>query len=432
MNLLTKTTLLYLLLTLLVFGVGGIITYKIVQDRVKWETRRHLIEELAIIKASIERGADIPSLNNKKHSIQLIEGPGVEETRPKFTDTLVMHPYLKRIESNPKLTINKEIAGQMYRISLFDIIVEPSDIYKSVFRSLSRTFGLLVIVVTLFAFIFSKWMFQPFHETLAEIRSYRLKDARPLALSNSHTREFKQLNHFLSRMTKKVQQDYLSLKEFTENASHEIQTPLAIAKGKLELLMESQDLSPEQGKLVNSAYTSLTKLSKLNHSLALITKIENREFSNQQLVNFTELWEDKVYDFNELMELKGLELEEHIARDIYLYIDPMLADILISNLLQNAIKHNVEGGKISLFLGKGTCTIRNHGASLSTPPDQLFERFRKNNPSSNSLGLGLSIVKKICQTSKIDITYTYQEPWHQLTMEFPQASLNEKSFQATD
>ena len=124
------------------------------------------------------------------------------------------------------------------------------------------------------------------------------------------------------------------------------------------------------------------------------------------------------------MALKNIELTEHIGRDIFLYLDPSLADILIGNVLQNAIKHNVHGGSIAVFLGKGNLTIRNTGEELSLAPDLLFERFRKNNSSTSSLGLGLSIVKKICDIHDIDISYRYQDQWHEVMLAFPDKVAN--------
>jgi signal transduction histidine kinase len=219
-------------------------------------------------------------------------------------------------------------------------------------------------------------------------------------------------------MTQKARQDYVTLKEFSENASHEMQTPIAIAKGKLELLLESKDLEPEQLGLIQSAQEALSKLSKMGKSLSLLTKIENQEFSNQKPIDFSRAVASSIDFFSEISSFKGIQIETEIEPNVQVKIDESLADILIGNLMKNAIHHNFENGKIKVELDSDKLRITNSGLPPSIPTAQLFERFKKSDQTSQSLGLGLSIVKKICNVSDFKIRYDYENETHILQINF--------------
>ncbi len=407
MKLLVKTTLYYLLLTLAVFGVGGWITYDVFKKEVDLELDRYLLRELWKVEGAIESGIPISSLINENIQICNKDKELVSESKPVFLDTLVYHTFLKRMEPNRKITATKKIGDKYYHISLFDVIVEADDIYDGVVRSLTRIYALLALVVALFSFIFSQKLLQPFEDTLRKIRAFRLRDPHPIEFVPTHTREFNNLNNFLQEMTEKMRLDYLNLKEYNENASHEMQTPLAIAKGKLELLLAENDLNPQQAQLIGSAYLAIDKLSKLGRSLNLLSKIQNREFSETKRIDFSQRVEQNLIDFRELIEMKQIQLRTHINESVGVLMPPELADMLLTNLLQNALRHNYEGGKIEVSLDEKEFSIRNTGPAPTMEPEHFFERFKKSNPSNESIGLGLSIVKKICEVCHFDIQYTY-------------------------
>lgn len=411
MKLLTQTTLSYLLITLVAFGLGGIYTYQTFEIEVQKETDWYIREELSNLFLAIEKGAPIEALENQKVKIRRL-GIQHQEIAPIFSDTLMIHPVTKKMESFRKASMIKVLDGQLYHVRVVDLVVESDDINDGVVRSLSRVFIVLALVIIVASVILSRFLFKPFDNTLREIRQFQLKDHSALDLPDTFTTEFRQLNAFLRRMTGKMQQDYRNLKEFTENASHEMQTPLAIAKGKLELLVENGDLNEEQMKMVDAAYKSISKLSRLGRSLSLLTKIENYEFSNEKELNFSSLLEDQLYNFQELISLRELQLEVEIEPQVKILLHAHLADMLLTNLLQNAVRHNITEGTIHVKLHPGELVIRNTGLAPQVPPSDLFQRFKKSNQSAESLGLGLAIVDKICTVSQLNINYQYNEGWH--------------------
>ena len=419
MKLLSQTTIYYLLLTLIVFGFGGIMTYQILQEEVDKETGWYLREELVYFMKAIERGSPVETFNNGKIKIEKLP-PSVtpRENATFFSDTLLFHPFIKRVELHKKVVMIRQIGYDFYRLTNYGLVIEGDDLYDGIFSSLSKIFGILVLVIVLASFLISKFLFRPFHQTLGAIKKFHLQDPSPIDLQKTHTREFADLNNFLRQMTRKMRTDYQNLKEFTENASHEIQTPLAIAKGKLELLMETPGLHETQVQLINATYRAIHKLSRLGHSLALLARIENQEFGNTKTVNLTNLTQSTIFNFKELAEMKDLKIICDMEEDVLVHIDPILADMLLTNLLQNAIRHNIEGGMINISLNGENFSISNPGPAPALPPDQLFERFRKSNQSDTSVGLGLAIVKKICEVNEWNISYEYQDNMHVISVIF--------------
>ncbi|MCB0556989.1 MAG: HAMP domain-containing histidine kinase, partial [Phaeodactylibacter sp.] len=203
-----------------------------------------------------------------------------------------------------------------------------------------------------------------------------------------------------------------------ENASHEMQTPLAVAQGKLDLLLETQGLSDEQLTLVQAIQQSIGKLSKLGKALQLLTKIDNQEFSSQAPVNFSRITEASLEHFSELATLKDLQMSSRIEPNVQISVDPVLADILVGNLLKNAIRHNGQGGWIAVELTSEKLVVRNSGKPPRVPTEQLFGRFQKSHATDGSLGLGLAIVKKIADASQFTVDYQFSEGAHQLTVGF--------------
>ncbi len=343
--------------------------------------------------------------------------PNQIEASVAVRDTLVWNEHLQQMEPNLKMVAYRTVDGNSYRIAMYDNLVESDDITEAITKILLWILGMQVIGAIGVGFIVSNRLFKPFRDTLGRIKKFNLQDKEPIRAEETKVKEFNDLNHFVEDMTSKIVRDYINLKEFAENASHELQTPLSIAKGKLELLTET-DLSPEQYQYVEATQRSIKKLSRLSESLALLTKIENHEFTNTDEVNFTKIIKESTRSFEEFIDLSGLDVETNLEDNVIVNIHPVLADILWTNLFQNAIKHNVKNGKIRIKLVHDQLTISNTGKSLGMEPEELFERFKKADHSTNSIGLGLSIIKRIVDQNNYTISYQNKDGWHRIEVKF--------------
>lgn len=309
------------------------------------------------------------------------------------------------------------INGTSYKVSSYNYVTQSAHILKGMlFTAILKTMIIALIVLLTVRWV-SKKILSPFNQTLNSIQKFSIKKRQPLALAETNTKEFQELNQFLKKMADKAVIEYGLVKEFSENASHELQTPLAVLRSKLELLTET-DIQVNQASLIADMQNAIEKLSRINHSLLLLTKLENQEFEATEEINFTNYVLELLTIYEDRIAIKELTLTRNIDKQVFVKINPALADMLFDNLLSNAIRHNIKNGSIHLRLSKTGIVISNTGPFPVFPTEELFQRFKKSNQCSNSVGLGLSIVKRICELNNFNVTYTYEGDLHTLEVIF--------------
>lgn len=415
MKLITRFILIYLVITVIVLGIGGVISYFIIKEEIDRELTWEFMERIDRVTYLLEQGRKFQPRRDTQGDRNLVVRALDYRVEPRVEvgDTLIYHDRLEQNEPNVKVSAWRNINGQSYYISTYGAMIETDDITEAVIKTLLWILGMQVVGAIGIGFLVSGRLFKPFRKTLDKISNFQLQKKEYVPAEKTNVKEFNDLNRFVEEMTKKAVSDYRNLKEFAENASHELQTPLAIAKGKLELLTETP-LSEEQYKYVESLEKSVKKLSRLSESLALLTKIENHEFENNETINLSEVIQESLEAFREFIALNNLTVETSIDDNVSIKMHPVLADILWTNLFQNAIRHNKKNGKIRIELNQDKLVIANSGEDPEVNPDQLFERFRKAEQSSESIGLGLSIIKRIVDQNDLSILYTYAEKWHRI------------------
>ncbi|MEQ8626870.1 HAMP domain-containing sensor histidine kinase [Ekhidna sp.] len=417
MNLIVRITILFVFVSFIVFLVGGVISFNVMMREVNYEQRRFLTERLDRVENRLTTRPVEDTLRWTKLTIVRLNDRVEESTT--FSDTLVMHSQLERMEPHLRLDAVRNVDGTSYLISLYDIIIEPDDIRDGLVESLVTMYLILLGAVIVIGFLASYFILRPFNLTLDVIKSFSLtKPDQNIKFPKSSVSEFKRLNRFLAEMTGKVKSDYQSLKEFSENASHEFQTPIAIVQSKLEVLMDGDNLTEEQIEQITFAQHTIKRLSNLSNALALLTKIENQEFANISEIKLSGTLSNILEEFKELVELKSIELKTSLAGDPMIQADLILIELLLTNLINNAIRHNWEGGNINVSLSEDRLEISNTGSKLDIPSDELFERFKKSNQSSKSMGLGLAIVKKICDFYNYSISYQNEGDLHTIHIRF--------------
>lgn len=421
MKLLKKTFKHYVIATLLVFLLGGIAFYFVLKTFAINDIVGNLYEE----KLKIEK--QLASLDSIPQGLFLIdEHLIITKTAPAnfssdiITKDTVIYDEKEAHEATPARLMQFYAKSKFstYRITIVKSLIENDDLIEAIGTALLTLIISLLIIIYFINRKISKIIWEPFYDSLNRIKKFDVSQSRRISLGGSDITEFSELNKSITLMADKIQTDYKNLKEFTENASHEIQTPLAIINTKLELLIQTDNLEEEQMLNIQSVYDAAKRLSKLNQSLILLTKIENNQFVEKEKIDFSETVKKHLTNYNELVEAKKLNLTSSISNNVALNINSALADILISNLITNAIKHNIENGKIKIELLPGNFTISNTGALLQSKPIELFERFKKDTSASESMGLGLSIVKKICVTENIQINYSANSHYHIVELKF--------------
>jgi signal transduction histidine kinase len=302
-----------------------------------------------------------------------------------------------------KVTIAKPLEG-MHHLSDALITISILTIFIIIFLEIILNNYLL------------KRLWRPFYKAIEIMRGFRLGESNSLDFPKTSISEFSFMNSSLQFATNKARQDYFVLKEFTENASHEMQTPLSIIRSKLDMIIQEKEFSQKQSELIREAYRSVKKLTTLNRSLLLLAKIENQQFDNKIALDLKNKVEEKIEQFRELWQHNEIAVVSKLENSKALHIDPELLDILLNNLFSNASNHNIPHGYIGITLKPDQFIICNTGDPEPLNEQRLFTRFYKTSINSNQNGLGLSIIKQISKVSGLSIHYSFMDHKHSFTL----------------
>ena len=435
---------------LVVLLIGGAIVYFEIQWKLsEVEVARHRrLNDL--IAQQVRDGGDYTGHPTRKRAtVTMIPADSVPKGNASYyTRGLAWNPEFQTDEYKLMVTSFYTIGDTHYRITTYSFIPSFYQLLPGVVDSFKWILVVLLVLVIVSGGLISKYILAPFKRTMRAIQRFDLKQKDAIRLPATRTSEFLELNTFLLQLTESARKDYQSLKEFTENASHELQTPTAIIRGKLDLLMES-DIRDEQAILIAEMQNALERLSRIHSSLTLLTKLENQEYKAGEPVCISNLARETLLAFDELIQMKSIDLQVHIEKAIYVPLHLSLADLLLSNLISNAIRHNeppeaggrahdestsrtrdeatgrtlnepqgAAKGLIRVELTHEGLVIVNTGRAPGIPTQELFERFKKGNSGSDSIGIGLAIVRQICELSQFDIEYQYSAGLHMLAVSF--------------
>ncbi len=260
-------------------------------------------------------------------------------------------------------------------------------------------------------------LWQPFKNTLTELKTFNLNSQSKISFEKSNILEFEELNVALNKLIEHTVSVYKSQKEFTENASHELQTPLAIIKNKLDILLQKEALTDRQYQIIEDINKALTRVSRINKNLLLLAKIENHQFDDSETINVSELTEECLEQLQEHFSNKELSVHTSIEKDCVVTGNRVLIEVLINNLLLNSIRHNSQKGTIEIKLNESGFIISNSGIT-TLEKEHLFKRFKKSSEESSGSGLGLSIVEQICKRYQWTIDYDFAQETHIFKINF--------------
>jgi signal transduction histidine kinase len=413
MKLLNKTSIYYLLFALPVFAVCSVLLYCFVSSEIIHNLDESLIKEKIVIEKSLKTGKLVTEFDDEI-SFKKVDWK-ITNSKNNFSDTTLVDLTENELEPYRVLTTMVSNDKDNFQLRIRKSYIESDDLLSSILFPV-----LILFIVLLSGFFFinlyiSKKLWTPFYSTLDKLKVYKVDDTSVM-FEKSNIQEFSELNKTLTLMTEKIHNDYISQKQFIENASHEIQTPLAVIKSKIELLIQSKMLSESDMQIIQSVYNASNKLSSLNKALLLLSKIENNQFKDIEEIQFQTLIEKTITHFEDIISLKNIRVEKNFQSSPIHKMNPLLADILISNLIQNAIRHNIEGGLITIQLSGNSIIISNTSDTSIINTNELFQRFRKSEASAESIGLGLAIVKEICDKYNIELNYTCKSSIHTIQL----------------
>lgn len=311
--------------------------------------------------------------------------------------------------------------------------VPPIDLEQDIMAGMMIQYLLIFCVFTIAMFItmrfITKKVWEPFDDTLRKAEQFNLAQNNIPLFADTDIEEFNRLNLSLERLMKKDRETYRIQKEFTENASHELQTPLAIIRSKLDLLMQEK-LGEKELKLVSDLYQLTMRMGHLNRNLLLLAKIENAQYTTLQEVDVAEMLSESMSLYDALQYKTELKLEDKRKdKNKKIQANPVLLECLLKNLIVNAIRHSSSEGEIQIVVSDNHLMVSNEaGNGKPLNAKTLFHRFYSGDSLQNEdgsgetrkkgNGLGLAIVKAICDFHHWNVEYHFEGERHQFIVSF--------------
>ncbi len=386
-----------------VLVIWGALFYVFLTTQIEKGQKKDLLEKKKALQEKIKQNPNLIFALTPFDLGASTRSVGVEEYASHldyFSDTLLFNSNdLETRYSTLTWRYRVPESNQYYLITLYENFQEVEILKKNLLPSIALFFiGCIGLSLLAQRVLFNKVM-NPFYVTLEQMKHYDIQDIDAINPVKTRIKEFQELNATILLLTKKAELAYSSQKHFIENTSHEIQTPLAVMKSKIELAFQNPNLPDEHVKLLLELNQSLSKLSKLNKALLLLSRLENDQFVERKKIAIAGSVREALGYFEEKIRVKDLTVKQYLEAGISIQANKVIFEILITNLIKNAIYHNKQGGNIDIHLKKGHLSIKNTSRNILSELHGIPSRYQSDPTSANSTGLGLSIVRKICEVS---------------------------------
>ena len=412
MKLINFTTRFYMIAFLVILAIWSLVFFAILKYNIQQNTDKYLMNKKEIIVDEfIEDGMKIDKdfFEYSDFKIKPVDESHYRRGYSNFSDTLIYEPFEKTSLEHRKFELYFDYQDNYFQLTIVKPIFETNEIIKTIAIILASLYFFIVFMLVVSGRLLTQHIWKPFYQTLDSIKAYSFTNHQPLQTIKSNIDEFEQLNQSLKILTENNYKTYISQKQFIENASHEMQTPLSVILSKCELIYQDPKLLKNTAIEVGKIHDAANRLSKMNQSLLLLTKIENKQFSDKSPESVSEHILKIIDFFEEIKEKKGIQLTVDMESNIVVNANPILLEIMLTNLIKNAFVHNIQQGTADISLKANNLVIINSRQPLPIEKDKLFKRFGKQSDNKEGLGLGLSIVKEICDIHGWKITYTIDE-----------------------
>jgi signal transduction histidine kinase len=398
-----------ILTSIVVLIITGVIYYLVIHFILTEKLDRDLAVEENEISQYVNTFHKLPlpaSYLDQQISYKTLNGPVPER---EFLYTTYYNPKEQESEPGRSLITVVRLDDKAIEVTITKSRVESEDLVRIILLiTVGITVVLLLSLLLMNRFVLNR-LWRPFYSILNRMKSFEVTRMDTIEHEPTKIDEFNELNKSVNAMAERVRQDYKELKSFTDNASHEMMTPLAVINSKLDSLLQTESFTAQQGALLEDIYHATGRLSRLHQSLLLLAKIENNLIPDFQNIDLKEMVQAKSRQFQELLEKDGLVLTENLA-PVEIKMSRYLADILLNNLFSNAVRHNITGGHIHIKLDQQALTISNSGKARQLQT-KIFDRFSKS-VDSEGMGLGLAITKQICNLYGFRIDYKEENGKH--------------------
>lgn len=362
-------------------------------------------------------GKELPSKdigsNNQYYLREVDNAYAVSRNQISYTDSMVY--IVEKNETEPArilTTIFRNEAGRYFELVVSIPTIEKKDLIEAIFYLVLTLYvALLLAIILINVWVFRKSM-KPLYVLLRWLEDNRLGRKRTELHNPTNVTEFCKLNDAVNAYAAHSEEVFEQQKQFIGNASHETQTPLAICRNRIELLMEDESLKEEQIDELAKTLQTLEHVTRLNKSLLLLSKIDNNQFGEETHVVMNDVLKHFLEDYKDVYEYRNIDVDMTEEGQFEVDMNEMLATMLVTNLLKNAFVHNTDGGNIKVSFSSDAMEFSNTGDDAPLDPQRIFDRFYQGKKREGSTGLGLAIVHSICQQSGLQIKYEYRDGMH--------------------
>lgn len=410
----------YLVTLIVVFVIGSFAAYYILKSIINREFNQKLFAEKEQLIYELHTYDNLKETYylNIGDVIEVEEVPVPPVLSTTLKDTIMYDPYEKKELPFRIMTFSDEIKGKYYVIQIKKSMLPYQDLIEGISEIMLGLVLLLALSLGFLNRVIFKRLWAPFHQIIRQLHHFNMATPTRIDVDTNNVEEFQELRSVLDKMIEKGIRDFKNLKEYTENTSHEIQTPLAIIKSKAEMLLQ-EPLEEAVLIEISEIYEAATRLSRLKEGLAMLSKIENNQYVASGPIDMGAFILQKLESLEEMIEMKQLSVTTSFPGSPLLNLNNDLVFMLITNLLGNAIKHNEQGGQIAITLEEDFLQVENTGRQPNVPTMELFDRFKRSSHSAvDGSGLGLSVVKRIVEYYEMSIEYTFEDGWHRITIYF--------------
>ncbi|MCZ8284929.1 MAG: HAMP domain-containing sensor histidine kinase [Bacteroidia bacterium] len=420
MKLLTKTNIYTSIATALLFALGVFVVYQVIKLKLDRDVDEQLLSTKNKIIKGLKEGIPpkefLSNIGQKIYVKEIYRQMIFDNRFVEYVEEKIDYKTGKKndddIITQRELLFQTKARDKIYEVTVCISLLEGQKMGEYIIGVV-----LIFLIVSIF-FLFllnryiSAFIWSPFYDTLSNIKTWNIKKSARLEFKPTDIDEFHLLNDTVKDLTQQIQLDYYNLKEFTENVSHEAQTPLSIISAKLELLLQQSNYSEKQHEHLLQAYRATQRMYKLNEALILLTRIENKQFIDKNTIDLTDAIEEKLDVLADFIEAKNITIKKEYNKVIKKEVNPVLLTILLNNLFINAIKYNIaDQGCIRIMIDENSFAIENSSPLEKIDKQFMFERFKKDS-TSGSLGVGLSLIKKVVDFFNWQITYSYKDGLH--------------------
>ncbi|RYU90693.1 HAMP domain-containing histidine kinase [Mucilaginibacter terrigena] len=415
MKLLTKYNRVNIAVTVVIMLVTGIIYYYTISHILTGQIDKDLELEENEVFSYVTKNHRLPDVYESNHQQIVFMPLGNKQVERRFLDTTYHDSDEKDLEAGRALISSVKVSGQNYRILVTQSKVETEDLIQIIFLITIGVIVSLLVILIILNRVILKSIWKPFYKVLFQLKEFSLVNNGVISNTPSTIDEFTELDQAVISMADRVKNDYQNLKAFTENASHELMTPISVINSKLDTLVQTDEFTDKQSNLLNDIYGTVTRLTRLNKSMLLLAKIENGLIQDNQLVDVKDVVKECIYQHEEMVQQLGITLKTTLG-DKQLQANKSLIEILVNNLLSNAIRHNHQDGELSVYLDSEKLIISNTGEG-SFDFGQVLKRFHKSD-GSEGIGLGLTLCKQICDSHGFKLNYEHNDKKHAFSVRF--------------